>query len=352
MTTLTSRRETPPPRDRQPPDSREPRRRQAPGSTQTGVPAQVRMALAALTATVLASAALRPLFAGSGWWVPVLLVILVCSVTGIAVRMLTPFWPATALAQVAALTATITALFAREDAFALIVPTPTSLATMRDLLGEGGEAIRQSAPPITVTPGVLLPAVLGMALVAFVVDLIAVSMEQPAVAGLPLLAVYSVPAAVLPHGVHWMYFLIAATGYLLLVAADRGDRIRAWGRVLGPSGVRDDLGGVLSGGRRAAAVALALAVLIPVLTPGISERLLTSGDGEGEGSGRSQINVVNPILTLRRNLASRSNATVITYNTTVADPEPLRIATDDVFDGERWAPSTGQISRKQSAPRS
>jgi transglutaminase-like putative cysteine protease len=316
-------------------------------------PAHLRLALAGAIATLLAALTLRPLFADHGWVAPVLTVTAVTVLTGIALRQVTALWPVVALAQVAVLTLTITALFARQEAVWGLIPSPSSIARLRGLLVEGSATVGDSAPPVPVGPGIVLLATVGIAVIAFTVDLIAASLERPAVAGLPLLAVYCVPAAVLPQGVRWPYFLLAAVGFLGLVAVDWVDRIRAWGRILGsgPEGGRaalgGPLGGPLGGGRRIAAVSLAVAVLLPLITPGVGEHLLTNGAGDGEGRGRGTISVVNPILTLRRNLSSRSNTPVITYTTTMSDPEPLRIATDDTFNGERWAPSTGPISRKQ-----
>ncbi len=310
---------------------------------------QVRLSLAAVIATLLSALSLRPLFADLGWVVPVLTVTAVTALTGVGLRQITTMWPLVALAQVALITVTITTLFAREESYLGLIPSPRALSRLGELLTEGTTTIRESGAPVPVGPGIVLLATVGIALIAFAVDLIAASLERPAVAGLPLLAVYCVPAAVLPQGVRWPYFVLAAVGFLGLVAVDSVDRIRAWGRILGsgPEGSRASLGGPLSGGRRVATVSLAVAVLLPLITPGVGEQLLTNGNGDGEGRGRGQISVVNPILTLRRNLSSRSTAPVITYTTTMETPDPLRIATDDTFDGERWAPSTGPISRKQ-----
>jgi len=311
--------------------------------------APLRLGLAALLATLLATTPLLPLFDGQGWMVPALVTILVCSLTGIALRQVTTLWPVVALIQLAMLVLTLTALFARDDALLHLVPGPQVIASWRELLTEGNQVIAQSAAPVPTGTGVVFMITLGLAVVAFATDLIAASLERPAVAGLPLLAVYCVPAAVLPRGVPWYAFVLAAAGFLLLVSVDWVDRVHAWGRILGsgPDRRRVDLGGPFSGGRRVAAVSLAVAVLLPLITPGVDEQLLTQGNGEGEGRGRGQISVINPILTLRRNLVTPGSTPVITYRTTVEAPDPLRIASDDSFNGEQWAPSTGPISRKQ-----
>jgi hypothetical protein len=57
--------------------------------------------------------------------------------------------------------------------------------------------------------------------------------------------------------------------------------------------------------------------------------------------------VVNPILDLRQNLSSTSNAPVLSYTTTATSPQPIRIVTDSVFDGHTWLPETGRVPGDQ-----
>ncbi len=309
----------------------------------------LRLAAAGLLATTTSALTLRPLLADLAWVIPVLVAVVAVVLTGVVVRQLTVLWPVTAAAQAAVLGVVLTVLFARDQALWGVLPGPGALTRLGDGLAEGAQVIGTSAPPAPTTPGMVLLVTLGIGVVGLLVDLVAVTLQRPAAAGLALLAVYCVPAAVLADGISWVYFVIAAVGYLVLISADGADRIEAWGRVLGAgaAGRQPRVGTPLQGGRRVALVALAVAVLVPVITPGVGERLLSTGDGPGEGRGSGRINVINPILTLRQNLSARSDTPVITYSTTVPDPEPLRIATDDYFDGERWAPSTGPISRRQ-----
>jgi hypothetical protein len=178
--------------------------------------------------------------------------------------------------------------------------------------------------------------------------MIAATLRRPAVAGLPLLAVYCVPAAVLPGGLSWWYFVVAAAGFLVLVGSDSVDRIRGWGRVLGPAG--DDrgdraLGGPLAGARRLAFGCVLLSAVAPAFVPGLGEQLIgNSGNGHGPGRGGS-ITVINPILTLRDNLNAPRDVVIARLTTDAARPEPLRIVSDEIFDGSQWSPSTGEIPR-------
>jgi transglutaminase-like putative cysteine protease len=310
---------------------------------------QARLAVAGVIATCLTALSLIPLLDGWAWVAPTLVVVLVVAGTGAAVRAVTRLWPLVALAQVAALAVVVTALFARGSAILSVVPTPASTARLGDLLQAAVQVSRQNAAPVPTVTGVILIIALGVGLVGLLVDLTAVSLRQPAVAGLPLLATYCVPAAILPGGMTWWLFVLAALGFLLLVSADAGDQVQTWGRMLRGSGTPTWWRrGTLAGGRRVALGALALAVAVPIVVPGLDDQPLTGGRGAGKGSGTDHITVVNPILTLRDRLGSRSKAAVIAYRTTVAKPEPIRIVSDDVFTGAQWAPTTGKVPSGQN----
>ncbi len=317
---------------------------------------QLRVTLAGVIATMLAATTLHPLVDGYSWALSATIVVAIVVGIGVGMRQVTTVWPAVVAVQAVALLVTLTVIFVRDAALLGVLPSPAALNAMGTLLSDGVKVTQETSPPVPGRPGVTMMLVTGVGLVGLAVDVIAVSLQRPAVAGLPLLAVYCVPAAVLPTGLGWQYFMLAALGFLLLVGADANDRIRAWGRVLGSSegdpsddrsGGLGGLGGPLSGARRVAAVSIIAAVLIPLLVPGLDERLLTNDDGPGKGKGSGKISVLNPILTLRQDLGARSKDPVIRYTTNVSEPEPLRIVTDDVFDGERWAPSTGPVPRDQ-----
>ncbi len=312
---------------------------------------QSRVTLAALAATVLVGLSLRPLVQGSGWFVAILVVSGVVAGAGAATRQLTRAVPVVVAVQVVALLVALTALFARDTAIWGLIPGTDAVASLLELKDDGLEEIRRQAPPVTAERGILFLIAGGVGLVALLVDVIAVSLRRPAVAGLPLLLVYCVPAAVLVDGLNGFYFLVGGVGFLLLVASDAGDRIRGWGRVLddGGRGATGALGGPLSGARRIGVTSLAVALVLPAFVPGLGDRLLdmSSGEGIGDGTGSGTVAVVNPILRLRDNLTARSDDVVITYRTTVGAPDPLRIVTDDEFTGEQWQPSQVRLPRSQ-----
>lgn len=308
---------------------------------------QARLSLAGVVATLLAALTLSPLVQGKAWLVASFVVVAVVAGVGAAVRQVTRSWPLVALAQLAALVLTITALFARGTALWGVLPGPAAVGTLRDLLRTGLEIADQDGPPVEAAAGMLLLVAGGIGLVGLVVDVAAAGLRKPAVAGLPLLAVYCVPAAVLPDGVGWGWFVLAGLGYLLLIAADATDRVRGWGRVLGtlgPDGGGTFGSGPLSGARRIGIGALAVAVLVPPLVPGLGEQMLGSGSGSGPGNGNREITVVNPILNLREDLQQRSSTPILTYRLDEGvDPQPLRIVAVTRYDGTVWSPPTGEI---------
>lgn len=307
-----------------------------------------RLSVAAALATVLMSLALTPLIDGYRWLLAAWVVVAVVSGTGAALRTVMRWWPVVVAAQLLMLAVMLTVLFVRSSALFGLLPGPAALQAFGGLLQDGLEITREQGPPVSPGQGVVLMAVGGIGLVGLAADVVAVSLRRPALAGLPLLAVYCLPAALLSGGLGLGYFVLAGAGYLILVAADSGDRIRGWGRVLTSSGRRGALGateGLGRGGRRIAAGCLVLAAVVPSLVPGLGERLIgRHGTGTGNGDGEV-VRVVNPILDLRRDLTSTSDAVVLEYR--ADQPLMIRIVADTRFDGRLWSPPSGDVPGSQ-----
>ena len=311
---------------------------------------QTRLTVTATGATLLTTLTLAPVLKGALWYVGVVLMVTVLASVGMLARRLTRSWLLVVMLQAAVYTVTLTVVFARDQAVFGLVPGPTALQRLGTLLGDGLKVARDQAPPVETVTGLQLLVMSGIGLVGLAVDVIAVTLRRSAVAGLPLLAVYCVPASVLPGGLAWYWFALAAAGFLALVGAEAIERIRSWGKVLGGSSTPDDEPGPFgfwpsTGGGRAAMAAVVLAVLIPAILPGLGDPILggngSSGKGAGTGAGGRY---VNPILDLRRNLTRRSNDVALRYHSDGSNPQPLRIVVDDSFDGRTWSP------RRESPP--
>src|SRR5690606_23514580 len=81
--------------------------------------------------------------------------------------------------------------------------------------------------------------------------------RSAAPAGLPLLALYSVAAGLSDGAGDWVWFLLAAAGYPMLLLAEGRERLSRWGRVSGgpapmPGAAPAPLAAVRSGRRSGA----------------------------------------------------------------------------------------------------
>jgi transglutaminase-like putative cysteine protease len=226
------------------------------------------------------------------------------------------------------------------------------------LIEAGRSDVRQYAIPAPLTDGIRLMVVVGVLVVGLTVDALAVTCRNAAPAGLPLLALYAIAAGLAQSAADWLWFLLAAAGYLLLLLAEGRDRLARWGRVFGsaPPG-RGTAGGPepasgaiapVRAGRRIGAVALGIAVIVPLVLPTPDGGLLDpSGRGRGVGpDGGGTISAVNPLVSLQNSLNQPENRQVMSYRTDSGggDDQYLRIVSLDDFDGTSWKPSVRHIT--------
>src|SRR3954471_14890215 len=250
---------------------------------------RVRLTVVAAPAPVLASVGLHPLYASSGWFFTGLGAVLVVSGAGVLTRRFRVAAPLCPPAGLLALFLYLTVAFASGHALLGVVPTPSSTARLGRLIAEGWHDANAYAAPVPMLPALSMLTGVVIGLVAVLVDFLAVRMRRAALAGLPLLAVYSVPAAVRQETVSWLAFLLGAAGYLGLLVVDSRERLAGWGRAVftrhwSPAQYdeRPDSSPLAAAGRRIGLTAVAIAILLPVAVPGIEPRgLLGFGGGDG-----------------------------------------------------------------------
>jgi len=297
---------------------------------------QIRPTLAAAAAVALTALALSPTLADGPWVMSSLLVIAATALIGGLARSLAlPGW-AVISTQALALIALLTWLFARDVAWLGVVPDADTWQAFGELINDGSLVIEQEVAPVTVTAGVSFLVVGGIALIAWAVDAIAVTSRQATLAGVPLLALYLVPATVLPDGVPWPLFTAAGIGWLILLLEDGRLQMSRWGRPIAGSAdtAAPSVGGT---GRRLGAAALTVAVIVPVVLPSLDDGRFgggsggdgDGGSGSGSSAGEAPVVKVNPIADLQRNLTRADDVPVISYSTDATTPEYIRIATLD-----------------------
>ncbi|MFF8988534.1 transglutaminaseTgpA domain-containing protein [Streptomyces sp. NPDC014983] len=314
---------------------------------------QARLALCAAAATLMASCALLPLVNGPSWLLELVPLVVVQSGVGAVARRVPLGRPLTVVVQAVTTLVLLTLVFARGHAIAGLIPGPDTFPYFAELLRQGARDVSQYAIPAPLTDGIRLMLIGGALLIGLLVDTLAVTFRSAAPAGLPLLALYSVAAGLSQGGPDWLWFLVAAGGYLMLLLAEGRDRLAQWGRVFGTvppaQGGAQDGGAVapVRTGRRIGAVALGVALLVPLVLPAMRGGLLAEdGTGPGAGPGRGgTISAVNPLVSLRDSLNTTDDRTVLSVRTSTPDISDLylRIVSLDDFDGTTWKPAQRHI---------
>ncbi|MFD5861638.1 transglutaminase TgpA family protein [Streptomyces chartreusis] len=313
---------------------------------------RTRMALCAAAATLMASCALLPLVSPVTWLLQAIFLLAIQTGVGMATRRVPLARPVTVAAQALVALMLLTLTFANQQAIAGVIPGPEAFAHFADLLQSGADDVSRYSIPAPLSDGIRLMLIGGVLIIGLAVDTLAVTFRSAAPAGLPLLALYSVAAGLSDGGADWLWFLVAAMGYLMLLLAEGRDRLSQWGRVFG--GAPRTPGGEPSGavapvrtGRRIGVVALGIALAVPLALPSMNGGLLdAAGTGVGSGSGNGgTISAVNPLVSLRDSLNVDEDREVLSLKTSSADISNLylRIVSLDDFDGTTWQPSKRSI---------
>ncbi|WP_217210082.1 DUF3488 and transglutaminase-like domain-containing protein [Streptomyces sp. AC550_RSS872] len=313
---------------------------------------RTRMALCAAAATLMASCALLPLVSSVSWLIQAFFLLAIQTGVGMAARRVPLARPLTVSVQALVALMLLTMVFANKQAIIGVIPGPEAFRHFGDLLQAGADDVSRYSIPAPLSNGIRLMLIGGVLVIGLAVETLAVTFRSAAPAGLPLLALYSVAAGLAEGAGDWLWFLVAAAGYLMLLLAEGRDRLSQWGRVFGggPRGAGGEPTGAVAPvrtGRRIGAVALGIALVVPVALPAMNGGLLdAAGTGVGTGSGSGgTISAVNPLVSLRDSLNVEEDREVLTLRTNTADLSDLylRIVSLDDFDGTTWQPSKRNI---------
>jgi transglutaminase-like putative cysteine protease len=178
-----------------------------------------------------------------------------------------------------------------------------------------------------------------LTLLAVVVDLLAVVARRPALAGVPFLLLFTIAGAVPRQAVSWVWFGLAAVGYLLLLGSDARDELAHWGRFM-PRNAGGSRAAVQAlSARRIGLIAIALAVIAPIVLPMRSSNVLADAlHGGGGGGGKGGVSL-SPFATLKGQLDRRNAQTLLDVSTNGLDgndPFYLRQVVLDQFDASGW----------------
>lgn len=274
-------------------------------------------------AVLLASAPVSAVVEGSSWLGGVLTVVVAVVATGLLLHRAGPL--VAAAGQCAAVVMIVTAMFTDQGIFR-VLPGPAAMNAFGALIAGAGQQIDAGIAPVASTPEVLFIVTTTFGLLSVGIYLAAVGAAAPAAAGVPLLALFAVPAALAQDLLPWWSMAAAALGFgVLLIARDGARRQITGGTVL-----------------VAAAIALALAAGSAAGFVGTAGR---ADGGSGTGGQGGSIGL-NPFTALRGQL-EQAEPTELFRVRGLANPTYLRALTLRDF-----IPDTGwQATRPDPGPR-
>jgi transglutaminase-like putative cysteine protease len=235
------------------------------------------------------------------------------------------------------------------------LPVGPAYAELLDAFHDATTSADRYAPPV---PGGVAPIdpllIAGGLGCLLLVDLLACTLRRVPLAGLPLLAIYSIPVSLLDGGLSWWIFVGSAGGFLALLFLHENEQVARWGRPLGsdPTVSATDSLTVRTGAARASAGAIggaatALAVVVPLFVPTLDVHVLDFGPGSGGGD---EINLENPMTDLRRDLLDREvDLDLLQVTTDDPDPSYLRISVLNRFGDDEWTSGDRAIPGDQRA---
>jgi hypothetical protein len=292
-----------------------------------------------VTASVVVLIAVVPLLLWPGWAALiaglVIVAVTAASVTG--KRSLRGL--AVVALYLAALLIYLNLAFAASHSYGHVLPSHTSMDYLGQLVRTAFASFRGS-PPVPDSRAVSLVGTAGIGLVAVLVDLLAVRMQRPAIAGLPLLVLFSVPVTSNLKafgGLQVLTFAAGMAGYLTLLSTAGRDRLRMWGQLVtfkyvqhaDEAGSGPDTKQLAASGRRVGLVAVCLAVIIPIVLPSLRPHdiFATTPTGSGAAAGGSagddnpNANAqLDPMLQVQQQLTEHKPLPVLTYTTSASQP--------------------------------
>jgi transglutaminase-like putative cysteine protease len=307
-----------------------------------------RMTVTTAVACVLVSTVLYPVFTDSVWFAAAAGGVIVVAATGALTRLRPLPVPACLAGTVAGLLLYLNLVFEARHSLLFVIPTPDSLTRLFKLVGTGVEESHSHMAPVPNLAGLLLLAAGGVGIAAVMADLIAVRLRSTALAGLPLLVLFTVP--VMMNASHDQFvtgvvFCLGGAGYLAMLSADGRERIRVWGRLVSlwrstprydgafdgedgragaPRRVRGrrpgpDTRALAAAGRRVGLASIVLALCAPLLLPGLHpSKLFSSGPGIGGNGGAGEglsLSLPSALAETVTQLRESRPSTVFTYTT-------------------------------------
>lgn len=276
-------------------------------------------------AVLLGSVSLGSLLDG-GWWFPrTAVVVAVITTVGALARSLRVAAALIPLLQFGSQLLAMTLLFARDEAVWGALPGSAALGRLQELASQGRDYAVATQPPAGPDEGLLLLIVAAVGLTALAVDTLAAGLDLPGMSLIPLAALFLIPWTISGGEASGWAFAAVAVGWLGILSALQSDRVARWspGAHAGAPGA----------GLAITAATTALALLAGGMTTLRGPEDPAAG-GTGTGAGAVQLDA---LVSMRRSLVNSDPRPIVSFTTTANQPDYLRLAILERFDGEQWS---------------
>jgi transglutaminase-like putative cysteine protease len=266
--------------------------------------------------------ALTPLVAGGSWLIPIAEVAAVVWLVGVGSRLVgLPAWGASLL-QLAAYACSLTGLHLHTG-IGGILPGPAAIGEAATTVHAAWEQIMTTVPPMQVTAEVSFFITLTIGALSLVVDYLVAAARTPALVALPLLGLYSVPAAIAAELLPWYAFALPAACFAATLATSQPRTGRLQPRAAWSLAITSVVIAI-------AAIGAAVTLSDAAIGIGTEGRIPHSGGSSGEVG-------LSPWARLRGNLTDDNPVDIARIDGGRA-PEYLR-----TFALEKWEPGTGFV---------
>ena len=324
-----------------------------------------RRTLAAAIATAAASVSLYPIFTGGLWFLAGLGAIVVVAAAGTATRWRRLPEPVCLAGGLIALLLYLNVAFANSRSLLHLLPTPASARLLAHMVDLGFNQAGRYAPPVPELAPMVLLAAAGIGIAALLTDWMAVRLGSAALAGLPLLLLFTEPFT-LSVGRGFLgttvAFCVGIAGYLGLLSSEGKDRIREWESQDPAARDAPDTKALAAAGRRVGFASVVVALILPLVIPGLHVTRLFGGQvgigGHGgtgvSGTGPGGVGFPGVNTKFSQELSSELTSPaqiVLGYTTAVQSPDYLQLYVLDKLTDSGWSLFSQPESTVRVGPR-
>ncbi|TFB96230.1 transglutaminase domain-containing protein [Cryobacterium adonitolivorans] len=302
------------------------------------------LTLALLVLLMTGCTALGAVLSGSAWWLVLLIVAGVVLVGAAGLRHAGVHSALVPLLSTGGLVVLLTLFFGGGTGLLWLIPTGDTFERFTDLATAGVRSIQTQGTPAQVLDGIMFLLAVGVGLLSILMDLLAIGLARPALAGIPALVPVAVPGFVVSAGADWVALVATAAAYLLLLRIDvhlRGMQVnrQAGGRGAGITGVAGAVRGAITIGAFGIVGSLVFSLSAPVISGG---SFGSQPNSALFGAGVSQM------IELGQDLRRPQAGPALHYRTTATEQPYLALLTLDDIKGTSWLPRPVEVDEDRT----